>query len=63
MARQHLADQAERQELDADDDEQHPEQQQRPVADGGSADLVCGEVGEDGDGLATEAITPSPPNK
>ena len=33
QARDHLADQPEREELDADDDEQDAEDQQRPVAD------------------------------
>ena len=39
VAGQHLADQPERQELDADDDEQHAEQEQRPVADPRASDL------------------------
>ena len=33
VARDHLADQPEREELDADDDEQHAEHEQRPLAD------------------------------
>ena len=33
VARDELADEAERDELDADDDEKHAERQQRPMAD------------------------------
>ncbi len=33
LAREHLADQAEREELEADHDQEHAEREQRPVAD------------------------------
>src|SRR5580765_89490 len=47
VAGQHLADQPKRQELDTDDDEEHAEQEQRPLADPRAADLHSGEIGED----------------
>ena len=47
MARDHLADQAEREELHSDHDEQHAEQEQRPCADRVAESLEHGEVDED----------------
>ena len=44
VARDHLADQAEREELHADDDEQHAEREQRPLADR-VAERTCGSSG------------------
>src|SRR5690348_8374444 len=49
MARDHLADQAEREELESDDDEQHAERQKRATADRVPQCLVDGEVDEDAD--------------
>ena len=47
MARDHLADQAEREELHADDDQEDAERQQRPPTDRVAQDLVDGQVDED----------------
>ena len=47
MARDQLGDQAEREELDPDDDEQHAEDQQRPAADRVADDLHDGQVDQD----------------
>src|SRR5262249_6505160 len=46
LAGQHLANQSEGQQLNSDDHQQHTEQQKRPLADPGAADLVDGEVDE-----------------
>ena len=46
VARDELADEAERDELDADDDEQHAERQQRAVADRLPGQLQHGQVDE-----------------
>ena len=47
LAGQELGDEAEREELDPDDHEEHPEQEQRPVPDGLARHLHDGEVDED----------------
>jgi hypothetical protein len=46
LARDELGDQAEREDLEPDDDEQDAEDQQRPLADRGAADLDRGQVEE-----------------
>ena len=46
VARDELADEPERDELDADDDEQHAEREQRPVADRLAGELEHGQVDE-----------------
>ena len=47
VARDHLADQAEREELHPDDDEQHAEREQRALPDRVAGDLDDRQVGED----------------
>src|SRR5205085_10913069 len=47
VARDHLADQAEREELEADDDEEHAQREQRPPADRVAAELQDRQVDED----------------
>ena len=47
MARDHLADQAEREELEADDDEQDAQGQQRPLADRLAGRLEHRQIDED----------------
>ena len=47
LAREHLADQAEREELEADDDQEHAERQQRALADRVAESLDDGQVDED----------------
>src|SRR5205085_7052674 len=49
VARDHLADQAEREELHADDDEENAEREERPPADRVAADLEDRQVDEDPD--------------
>src|SRR5689334_23798092 len=55
LARDQLADQPEREELQADDDEQDAEDQQRPAADRLAADLEHGQVEQDRDAERSEA--------
>src|SRR5207244_6191201 len=47
LAREHLADQAEREELEADHDQVHPEREQRPLADRVAERLDDCQVDED----------------
>src|SRR5437763_1878575 len=47
LARQHLADQSEREELETDHDQQDAEREQRPLADRVAERLDDGQVGED----------------
>ena len=47
LARDELGEQPEREELDPDHDEQHAEEQQRPLPDRLSAELLDREVDED----------------
>jgi len=54
LAREHLADQAEREELEADDDQEHAERQQRALADRVAESLDDGQVDEDCDSEQTE---------
>src|SRR5205814_2289590 len=54
VARDHLADQAEREELHPDDDEQDPEREQRPLADRVARRLHDREVDEDRDSREPE---------
>src|SRR5438046_3147588 len=59
LAREHLADQAEREELEADDDQEHAERQQRALADRVAESLDDGQVDEDRDSEQAEDETES----
>ena len=51
---EHLADEPERDQLDADDHQQDPEHEQRPAADPRAAELEDGEVGQDQEAAPAE---------
>ena len=57
MARDHLADQAEREELQPDDDEEHAQREERPPADRVAFELEDRQVDEDREADGAEGET------
>ena len=62
VADDHLAHEPEREELDADDHEQHTEDEQRALSDRPAGDLDAGQVDQDA-GSAQAEEQPEPPNR